>query len=590
MNLIKFLKIIRFHKVGSTGNVMSNILAQEYSYECLNENDTENEILQLLVSDEITVLLDAGALMIRYSNKEVAQKWLELNKNNNNIEAAVFFEENDLVVIQKISNKIQSFETSIYLHNLSKCLIYLDDIHTRGTDIKIPTNTTAGVTLGNGLTKDRLFQACMRMRMLGDGHHVKFYASNEVNSQIEKKVVNKIHSHHVLEWAIDNSIKQIKNDLFFWAHQGLSFYLRKASYDNFIHLKHDLESYFNTCKEKSSNSLSHLYGQNRLELFIVEIIQNSSNKLKRSFESINTNSEDYISVFEGIINKLKEHIPNLRKFDQLLNEEMELEIEKEIEQEIEIERPNEAKPYKQILDRDVEQFVKKSVFNKKSASFIPFMQSLKSSTIYEYLEENAWSNKIYATKCFAQTVETKDFDDYFLRIPRWIATNRTCVNEEDEIYLIMSSFEADSLFFSLQDTNKISFLMMMPRNKQDQRFISYPSISIPPQISQQILIFCGSFYFKDKADEEIFLAFAGYLPSPRKKELQIKFEEKLITPNGYVPYDKRSQVYLVGDNKCEFINDPSNFIKKLIEIRNYNLVPDSSHYLAIFLNGKRSFE
>ena len=60
---------------------------------------------------------------------------------------------------------------------------------------------------------------------------------------------------------------------------------------------------------------------------------------------------------------------------------MELEIEKEIEQEIEIERPNEAKPYKQILDRDVEQFVKKSVFNKKSASFIPFMQSLKSSTI-----------------------------------------------------------------------------------------------------------------------------------------------------------------------------------------------------------------
>ena len=38
---------------------------------------------------------------------------------------------NDLVVIKKNSNEITLFETSIY-QQLNKCLIYLDDIHTRG--------------------------------------------------------------------------------------------------------------------------------------------------------------------------------------------------------------------------------------------------------------------------------------------------------------------------------------------------------------------------------------------------------------------------------------------------------------------------
>ena len=48
----------------------------------------------------------------------------------------------------------------------------------------MPSDRVAAVTLGKSLTKDRLFQACMRRRMLGHGHRVHFYASHEVNSQI----------------------------------------------------------------------------------------------------------------------------------------------------------------------------------------------------------------------------------------------------------------------------------------------------------------------------------------------------------------------------------------------------------------------
>lgn len=74
--------------------------------------------------------MDPGALMIKLSNEKLVKKWLSLCKDPQ-IEAAVFFEKNDLVVIKKNSNEITLFETSIY-QQLNKCLIYLDDIHTRG--------------------------------------------------------------------------------------------------------------------------------------------------------------------------------------------------------------------------------------------------------------------------------------------------------------------------------------------------------------------------------------------------------------------------------------------------------------------------
>jgi hypothetical protein len=42
------------------------------------------------------------------------------------------------------------------------------------------------VTLGNGLTKDRFVQACMRMRKLGNGHALTFWSSHEVHQQIAR--------------------------------------------------------------------------------------------------------------------------------------------------------------------------------------------------------------------------------------------------------------------------------------------------------------------------------------------------------------------------------------------------------------------
>ena len=49
-------------------------------------------------------------------------------------------------------------------------------------------------------------------------------------------------------------------------------------------------------------------------------------------------------------------------------------------------------------------------------------------------------------------------------------------------------------------------------------------------------------------------------------------------------------MFVNGDDVCEFKEDPSRFIIKLIENRNFERVPKFSHHLKIFLNGKNNFE
>lgn len=58
---------------------------------------------------------------------------------------------------------------------------YLDDHHTRGTDLKLPIYFRVVVTLSVKMLKEKLVQTCMRMRQLGVGKQtVCFVPSPEV--------------------------------------------------------------------------------------------------------------------------------------------------------------------------------------------------------------------------------------------------------------------------------------------------------------------------------------------------------------------------------------------------------------------------
>jgi hypothetical protein len=93
--------------------------------------------------------------MLEFKNRELVEYWLSLMPD---IPAAIFFSDNDELAVLTQDGTVESFISSPFSQQLDKCLVYLDDSHTRGTDLKLPRGTRAAVTLGPKVTKDRLLQ------------------------------------------------------------------------------------------------------------------------------------------------------------------------------------------------------------------------------------------------------------------------------------------------------------------------------------------------------------------------------------------------------------------------------------------------
>lgn len=140
-------------------NVRQLLLRQRYDH--LPPNVSGTEIVEKLVREGIQVLLDAGALMLELNNKEVAEKWLEL-ASELGFDAAIYFDRNDVLQTVDRNGIVTELDCSVYRDDLSRCVTYLDDVHTRGTDLKFPLEWKACVTLSGQITRDKTVQACMR--------------------------------------------------------------------------------------------------------------------------------------------------------------------------------------------------------------------------------------------------------------------------------------------------------------------------------------------------------------------------------------------------------------------------------------------
>ncbi|KAG8938032.1 hypothetical protein FRC03_007699, partial [Tulasnella sp. 419] len=114
-------------------------------YHCVLQSgmrNSEQSLLHLLgeQNPEIRVLLDVGAQILKLSNEEVAMEWLKLNKNPQ-VLAVVFFGSDDEPYVRTRNGMIEGLVSSPFRQQPDKCLLYLDDAHTRGTDFKLPSGT-----------------------------------------------------------------------------------------------------------------------------------------------------------------------------------------------------------------------------------------------------------------------------------------------------------------------------------------------------------------------------------------------------------------------------------------------------------------
>ena len=150
------------HQRGTNARVLSYLLQPEndaYMETSLmnGERRTAREFLELVVDQkpEIRAILDVGAQVLELRNSEFAAAWLEVKPD---ALAAIYFNEDDELTVITREGTTQLLLESPFARRLDECVVYLDDAHTRGTDVRFPDGFRAAVTLGPKVTKDRLTQ------------------------------------------------------------------------------------------------------------------------------------------------------------------------------------------------------------------------------------------------------------------------------------------------------------------------------------------------------------------------------------------------------------------------------------------------
>ena len=152
------------NQTGTNARVLAYLLQPENSSYVVTADEsgerwTTLKLLSMVATKEpqIRVLLDVGAQILDLSNIQMAKAWLDCTSSTETA-GAIYFSEDDKLMVLTRNGTYQSLSSSPLAQQLHRCVAYLDEAHTRGTDLKFPFGFRAAVTLGHKVTKDRLVQ------------------------------------------------------------------------------------------------------------------------------------------------------------------------------------------------------------------------------------------------------------------------------------------------------------------------------------------------------------------------------------------------------------------------------------------------
>ena len=116
---------------------------------------SEVGLLQRLKSWNIRILIDAGAYILELGNRSLVRQWLTVDHE---APAAVYLNVDNKAAVIYRNGKEVPLLASPSVEDLLGCLVYLDEAHTRGVDLKLPVSARGGLALNLGQTKDHTVQ------------------------------------------------------------------------------------------------------------------------------------------------------------------------------------------------------------------------------------------------------------------------------------------------------------------------------------------------------------------------------------------------------------------------------------------------
>ncbi|KAB5525653.1 hypothetical protein GE09DRAFT_1257349 [Coniochaeta sp. 2T2.1] len=466
-------------------------------------------LLRLVVGlkDEAQVILDAGAQVIELSNIEVAAEWLKMTASAPTKQAVVFFDDAHNIMVRDRAGHVEAFQTSPYAKQLDLCFVFLDEAHTRDTDLKLPQDYRAVATLG---------AACMRMRKLGKGQSVVFCVPEEIRMKIldvtGKPENSDIDVSDVLIWSIHETYSDLRKSMPLWAAQGMS-----------------LEERY---KPRDDNTEAE-------ELF------KDSADMPRAAEI-----RERCQLFDSM------------KFTAAaLQEEQERELSPEVEAERQVERPEAAKADPHAIHKDVRTFITTGKIVSVHPAFKPAFKALSTISAAAHYDVGQFPTDLLVTADFARTVKLvgkKVQSDAYQRSVQWVLTTRA---PKDQVQMvIISPVEAQGLMSDIKASNAVFLHLYAPRSNlafqplDDLKLYTVPTLpdgwSAPTGLVLQLNLFAGQLYFRSYEEYKRACEFLGLA-------WRLMDGNTVIEPDGFI-------VPGTSDADCRFRKSPTKFLQVLM--------------------------
>jgi len=514
------------------------------------------------------VIIDVGAQILELNNREVAEKWLSMVVNDPEHQAVVFFgDEDDLLVLDR-SGHVDLLHISPFLDRLGACLVYLDEVHTRGTDLRLPHDYRAAVTLGPNLTKDRMVQACMRMRRLGKGQSVVFCVPVDVEEKMTTQLIRNndpLHVEHVLDWTISQTCEDLQRSMPLWATQGLRF--------------EQHEKQWTAGSEDGRLALSVIQAEALLE----DEAQSVESRYRPSLVRQRLDSGADITRFsiDPIMARCLEYGCN-GIHSGYLEEEQERELAPEIEEERQVQRPPRMSPRTHSVHPDVMHFARYGQRPPSSSAFLPAFETLRGSSAGALFDVSQFSSDLLVTADFARTVRVPSrayFLDGFFRSVQHILTTTEGTDSIVKVLVIISPFEAQELLKVIKQHKSVTLHLYSARFSLESTPLDELDIFVQgkefssEQLSGRLVIllnlFAGQIYVKSHAEYEAICKYLGLAH-------QLASMDSVVGSDGFLgPH--------VGG--AGFTESPVQFLKTLMTVIRRSCRPIGKSHMGKLLSG-----
>ncbi|RYC63348.1 hypothetical protein CHU98_g2852 [Xylaria longipes] len=477
----------------------------------------------------VRVILDVGAQILELDNLGVAREWLSNVQNSEGTEAVVFFNEHDELSVVDRKGRIEPLQVSPYINQLDLCLVFLDQAHTRGTELKLPRNYRAAVTLGAGLTKDRLVQACMRLRLLGEGQSVIFCVPQEVVSRIQQHLPGIqfedepiISVSDILAWAVTETWNDTRRNILLWAAQGRRYETHKGLWAR--------------CR-KAGDVLT--------EQLAEKFLEDEAMSLEDRYCPLQNQGD--ADVYNDAITRRCQQFNNLELMTAVLQEEQERELAPEMEQERQDERPSPAEPEQHNLHGDILRFVITGKI-KPSKGYTNAFVSLQGTSAASFFDVSKFRPGLLVSADFARTVKAKnsaDKSDGYQRPVQWVLTACQPPYEDVVHMMIISPYEANALLSLIQKSGCVALHLYAPRPNLGYRSLdkldlytvpeAFKDRRIPCRFITELNLFAGQLYISSFDEYIDICKFLGLAWEPAK-------DGELIGADGFIRLDHAGRV------------------------------------------------